>query len=40
MHKYLPHVTLAVQVLLVIMADKYFGISDMAIAKVRSATGG
>lgn len=39
MHKYLPHATLAIQVVLILIADKYFGISDMAIAKLRGITG-
>ena len=39
MHKYLPHLTLAVQVILVVAADKYFGISDMIVARVRGVTG-
>ncbi len=39
MHKYLPHAELVIKVLLILMADKYFGISDMAIAKLRGVTG-
>lgn len=35
MKKYLPHATVAIQVLVVLIADKYFGLTDMAVAKLR-----
>lgn len=35
MKHYLPSVHTIVAVLLVVVADKYFGVTDMAIAKLR-----